>query len=190
VWAERVSRRLLEPLGPRWRHTLGVAERARVVGGALEPGEADVLVAAAYLHDVGYAPELAQTGFHPVDGARFVRACGRERLAGLVASHSGAEAEAGERGLVAELTEFEDERSVVSRALTYCDLTTDSEGQRVEPDARLSEILQRYGPAAPEARALERSWPALMVDVRAVEAMLAERGVRDLALPGNQVGFR
>ncbi len=99
VWAERVSRRLLEPLGARWRHTLGVAERARLVGGAFELGEADGLVAAAFLHDVGYAPELAQTGFHAVDGARFLRSCGYERLAGLVAHHSGADAEARERGL-------------------------------------------------------------------------------------------
>jgi HD superfamily phosphodiesterase len=118
LWAEQVSRRLLEPLGARWRHALGVVERARVVGGALESGEADVLVEAAYLHDVGYAPELVETGFHAVDGARFVRACGRERLAGLVAYHSGAEAEAGERGLVSELEEFGNERSVPSRALT------------------------------------------------------------------------
>ncbi len=31
------------------------------------------LVAAAYLHDIGYAPELAITGFHPLDGARHLR---------------------------------------------------------------------------------------------------------------------
>jgi hypothetical protein len=190
LWAERVSCGLVEPLGARWRHTLGVAERARVVGGALGPGEADVLVAAAYVHDVGYAPELVETGFHAVDGAWFVRACGHERLAGLVAYHSGAEAEAGERGLLGQLSEFEDERSVVSRALTYCDLTTDSEGRPVESGERLAEIRKRYGPAAPESRALERSTPALMNDVWAVEAMLAERGVRDLAPPGDQVGAR
>ena len=185
-----MSRRLLEPLAARWRHTVGVAGRARAVGGVLAPDEAELLLAAAYLHDVGYAPELAQTGFHAVDGARFVRAGGHERLAGLVAYHSGAEAEADERGLVGELAEFEDERSVVSRALTYCDLTTDSEGRAVEPGERLAEIRRRHGPAAPEVRALERSRPALMDDLRAVKAMLAERGVRDLALPANEVRFR
>jgi HD superfamily phosphodiesterase len=90
VWAERTSRRLLEPLGARWRHAVGVAERARAVGEAPERDEAELLVAAAYLHDIGYAPELADTGFHAVDGARFVRSAGYERLAGLVAYHSGA----------------------------------------------------------------------------------------------------
>ena len=29
----------------------------------------DDLVAAAWLHDIGYAPGLVQTGFHPLDGA-------------------------------------------------------------------------------------------------------------------------
>ncbi len=185
VWAERVSRQLLEPLGARWRHTAGVVERARVVGGALEPGEADVLVTAAFLHDIGYAPELAQTGFHPLDGARFVRACGHQRLAGLVAHHSAADAEAGERGLRDELCEFENERSLLSRAMTYCDLTTDREGRLVEPAVRLWDVLERYGPAAPEARAVERSEIALLDDVRAVESMLAEAG-RGFPLAGSE----
>jgi hypothetical protein len=181
---------LLEPLGARWRHTLRVADCARVVGRVLEHGDADVLVAAAYMHDVGYAPELAETGFHAVDGALFLRAYGHERLAGLVAYHSGAEAEAAERGLVGELAEFEDERSVVSRALTFCDLTTESDGHSVKPEERLAAIRRRYGPAAPEVRALDRSGPALMDDVRAVEALLADRGVRDLGLPANEVRSR
>jgi hypothetical protein len=168
-------------MGARWRHTLGVAERARVIGEALDRDQAELLLAAAYLHDVGYAPEVAQTGFHPVDGARFVRAKGHERLAGLVAYHSGAETEAEERGLLGKLSEFEDERSLVSRALSYCDLTTDSEGRPVQPEERLAEIRERYGPASPEGRSVERSAPALLEDVRTVEAMLAARGVWDPA---------
>jgi hypothetical protein len=53
-----------------------------------------VLVAAACLHDLGYAPALIETGFHGLDGARHLRALGYERLAGLVAYHSGARGEA------------------------------------------------------------------------------------------------
>jgi HD superfamily phosphodiesterase len=190
LWAEQTTRRLLEPLGARWRHTLGVAECARIVGGGLELDEADVLVAAAFLHDVGYAPDLAQTGFHSVDGARFVRSCGRERLAGLVAYHSGAAAEAYERGLAAELADFDDERSTVSQALTYCDLTTDSEGRHVEPVERLADIRRRYGQTAPETRALERSEVALMNDVRAIEVLLAGHGVEAAALRARAVRSR
>lgn len=174
-WAERVARRLLEPMGSRWRHTLGVVDRARVVGAALEGDEAEALLAAAYLHDIGYAPELAETGFHPLDGARFVRGCDHKRLAGLVAYHGGARAEAAERGLLSELLAFEDEHSVVSRALTYCDLTTGPEGQLVDAAARLAEIRQRYGPASPEARGLECAEAALLEDVRVVGLALAEK---------------
>ncbi len=39
------------------------------------------LVVAAYLHDIGYAPSLAIEGFHPLDGARFVREQGDDRVA-------------------------------------------------------------------------------------------------------------
>lgn len=86
--------------------------------------ELEVLLAAAYLHDVGYAPELMRAGFHPLDGARFVREAGHERLAGLVAHHSASDAQAEERGLAEQLAQFPAEHSLVARALTYCDLTT------------------------------------------------------------------
>src|SRR6266540_3850423 len=49
------------------------------------PGGRLRIRAAAYLHDLGYAPALVQTGPHPLDGARHLRALGLERLAGLVA---------------------------------------------------------------------------------------------------------
>jgi putative nucleotidyltransferase with HDIG domain len=190
VWAEQTARRLLEPLGARWRHTVGVADRARAVGKALAQGEAELLIAAAYLHDIGYAPEVAQTSFHAVDGARFVRSAGHERLAQLVAYHSGARAEAAERDLADELSEFKDERSMVSRALTYCDLTTDAEGRPVEAPDRLADIRERYGSESPEARALGRSGSALLDDVRIVEAMLQQKGVRESADSAGDLGCR
>jgi hypothetical protein len=86
---------------------------------------------AAYLHDLGYAPSLALTGLHALDGARHLRAIGHERLAGLVAYHSGARGEAELRGLTAELADFEDEASATSMALTYCDMTIGAGGEVV-----------------------------------------------------------
>ena len=85
----------------------GIAGRTRWVSSAV-PGRSqrplrrrrpELLIAAAYLHDIGYAPELEDTGFHPLDGARWLRAQGQERLACLVAHHSGAWFEAEARGL-------------------------------------------------------------------------------------------
>ena len=71
----------------RWMHVQAVAKKAERIGGVLvEASEADVLTAAAWLHDVGYAPALAITGFHPLDGARWLRAQSfNERVTALVA---------------------------------------------------------------------------------------------------------
>jgi HD superfamily phosphodiesterase len=94
-------------------HTEGVVGRARRVSEAMAEEEGEMLVAAAYLHDIGYAPTLARTGFHPLDGALHLRELGEERLAGLVAYHSGAEVEARLRGLADHLARFDRESSDV-----------------------------------------------------------------------------
>jgi HD superfamily phosphodiesterase len=135
VWAESTAIELLEPLEARWRHTLRVVERAGAFRDVLPADELEVLVAAAYLHDVGYAPRLVASGFHALDGARFVRDAGHMRLAGLVAYHSASKAEADERGLGEALTEFPSEDSLVARALTYCDLTRPRRRARRRPRA-------------------------------------------------------
>ena len=74
-----------------------------------------------------------------------------------MAHHSGAWVEAQERGLDRELAEFDDERLLLSRALTYCDLTTDPEGRLVDAVARLRAIGDRYGPTSVVGRAIGRS---------------------------------
>jgi HD superfamily phosphodiesterase len=116
-WAHDVAAALLAALGQRWAHTLGVVERAHSFAGALPDSEFDMLLAAAYAHDIGYAPSIARTGFHPLDGAVYLRSLGRERLACLVAHHSGARTEAEERGLATRLDEFVEERSLVADLL-------------------------------------------------------------------------
>jgi HD superfamily phosphodiesterase len=80
-WAKAQAERLIAPLGDRWAHVQAVADKARRVAAVLPAEDADLLVAAAFLHDVGYAPSLDRLGFHSVDGARFLRAQGQERLA-------------------------------------------------------------------------------------------------------------
>ena len=71
-WAEDTARTILQvPLPRRWAHTQGVAAQARTLKPILGKNT-DLLVAAAWLHDIGYAPDLVDTGFHPLDGARFL----------------------------------------------------------------------------------------------------------------------
>ncbi len=56
------------PLGPRpGRRRPGPQPRPDL--GA----DAGLLEAAAWLHDIGYLPELARTGLHGLDGARYLR---------------------------------------------------------------------------------------------------------------------
>ena len=71
---------LAASLPRRWRHVRSVARRARWV--AKQLSLSDDLVAAAWLHDIGYAPELVVTGFHPLDGARYLRREGVDATGG------------------------------------------------------------------------------------------------------------
>jgi predicted HD phosphohydrolase len=95
--AEDLARELLARMPDRLAHTEGVAPRVEEDGTAFEPDEAADLVAAAWLHDVGYAPWVAGIQMHALDGGWFLQ--GRhypERVCQLVAHHSGARFEARE----------------------------------------------------------------------------------------------
>ena len=141
---------LLAGLPERWRHTIGVAERARQVSAAVRPAEADLLEAAAWLHDIGYAAELYDTGFHPVDGARHLRSASwPARICGLVAHHSEALCVAHARGLADAVAAFPREQSAVSDALTYADQTVGPNGRSMSIDQRLADMLRRHGADSP-----------------------------------------
>jgi HD domain len=143
--ARSIAERLLAPLGDRWRHARAVGQRAQEVGRILSEPERRFLVAAAYLHDVGYAPALRRTGLHQLDGAHYVRSLGQERLASLIAHHSESRFEVQLRGFGDELGLYEREASWTTDALTYCDLTTGPLGQPMTLDERITEVEQRYG---------------------------------------------
>jgi predicted hydrolase (HD superfamily) len=171
-WAREIARMLLEaPLPRRWAHVQGVARQARSLAPILGD-DADLLESAAWLHDIGYSPELAVTGFHPLDGARYLRdeESAGAVLCGLVAYHSCAINEAEDRGLADELAaEFAPASRFLADALTYCDMTTTPDGQRVQVENRLSEIQARYGAGHLVTRFIQRSSTHLVGAVRAIE---------------------
>ncbi|HEY1919980.1 MAG TPA: HD domain-containing protein [Streptosporangiaceae bacterium] len=173
AWAEELARKLLEvPLPRRWAHVQGVAARARRIASVLGE-DAELLEAAAWLHDIGYSPELVETGFHPLDGARYLRdeQHADEMLCRLVAYHTCAIVEAEERGLADALAgEFEPVGQLLTNALTYCDLTTSPDGEPVLVDRRLAEIRSRYGPEHLVSRAINRATPRLTLAVCAIAA--------------------
>ncbi|MFE9910996.1 HD domain-containing protein [Streptomyces clavifer] len=176
-WATQIAKaELSNALPRRWAHTQGVAKRAVEVSQILDQ-DAGLIVAAATLHDVGYAPRLATTGFHPLDGARFLRDEHRadERLVRLVANHSFALLEAEERGLREKLaSEFPLlERPLLVEALVYCDMTTTPDGDPTTAQDRVAEILSRYGDDSVVGRFIRRAAPEICASVERVEAAVA-----------------
>ncbi|MER6368586.1 HDIG domain-containing metalloprotein [Streptomyces mirabilis] len=160
--AATLAESLLPPLGNRWLHTQAVAARAQEAAAAVSREDRDLLVAAAWLHDIGYAAELRATGFHPLDGARHLESLGAPaRLVRLVAHHSGAVYEAEQRGLSAELAVYEREDSSVLDALIFADMTTGPAGQSFDFNARIDEILVRYEPGSEVHNAISNARPYL-----------------------------
>jgi hypothetical protein len=176
--ARDLAQILLVGLPQRWRHTVRVAQRAEAVSITLGTSdEADTLVSAAWLHDIGYASSVHATGFHPLDGARYLRAHDWPlELAGLVAHHSGAAFIAAVRGLTGELSHFSDGPRPVADALAYADQTIGPDGRSMTLDQRFAEMLQRHGPDSPNAAAHPRRERRLREAVRRVDARLARLG--------------
>jgi hypothetical protein len=174
-WAQAVARRLLaEPQPRRWVHTQGVAATARTLS-AILGDDANLVVAAAWLHDIGYSAGLAVTGFHPLDGARYLRDTehAADLLCRLVAHHSCAVIGAGESCLAEDLvSEFPPPPEDLLDALTYCDMTTGPDGQAMTLEQRIAEITARYGPGHTVTRVITKSAPSLTAAVSRVSRKL------------------
>lgn len=139
----------------------------------------EAVVTAAWLHDIGYSPEVKDTGMHAIDGAAYLRDRGWPgEVVSLVANHTGAWSEAQSRGLTSQLEMFAPPLQDDLDALTLCDLLVGPDGSPTTPALRIEEILERYAPAHPVNEAVSRSrsdlmaraargWARLSADVRA-----------------------
>jgi len=176
--ARELAHALLGGVGNRLEHSAAVARRAEKLAAdlpePLPPGERELLVVAAWLHDVGYATEVGDAGFHPLDGARYLRAQGWPgRVCALVAHHSGARFAAAELGLTEQLEDFRYEQSPVSDLLTYADQTIGPNGQPMTVAARMAEMLARHGESSVQARIHQVRGPFLLAVADRVERRLA-----------------
>jgi putative nucleotidyltransferase with HDIG domain len=172
--AQALAERLVAPLGRRWQHVQAVANRAAQLELAVPEASRETLVAAAWLHDIGYSPEIGHSRFHPLDGARYLRAEGwPDAVVNLVAHHSGARYEAAERGLSDELAEFPFEDNPVLDALVSADLTTGPGGESLTYEERISEILSRYQPDDPVHRTWTKAAPVIRTAVKRTESRLS-----------------
>jgi HD domain len=165
---------LLQGVGSRLDHSACVALQIRRAAGILEPEWRSALEAAAWLHDIGYKPELALTAFHPLDGARWLRDHSwPTETCRLVAWHTESVEEARLYGLDRELAaEFDRPPRLASAALAWADLTSSPAGERWEVEHRLADILQRYPPGSIVHEATCASLPALRAAVREIEELL------------------
>lgn len=180
-WARDLAQRLLaEPLPRRWSHTQGVGRKAESIAHVVGD-DAELLSCAGWLHDIGYAPDLATTDFHPLDGARYLRDVEHadERLCRIVAHHSCALVEARNRGLAEELAaEFPFVDGLLSDAITFCDMTTSPDGVPVDVETRLGEILARYGEGAIVTDSIAEACASIRRSVAVVDTALATSSPR------------
>ena len=156
--AETLARHLLSTDSDRLAHCRYAASIAEIAAEALGVTDPQHLVAAAWLHDVGYLPTIARTGFHPLDGALYLASQGwPDDTVMLVAHHSHAD-------LLAPYFDVEDHLAVLDHAggdaeavLTYADLRSGTTGMGALPDERIAEMRARHAenPSVPcEAREL------------------------------------
>jgi hypothetical protein len=176
TWAVALAERMLSAEFPRrWRHDLGAVAKARIAAHVVGD-DADLLVAAAALHDLGHAPQLADTGFGPLDAARYLRREGApDRLVALVANNAGGSAEAAMRGLVREYESFPDEGSLVTDALWWACLTTGSDGSEVTVQDRIAGWATSYAGDDIVAKWAANVAPTLIAAVERTRARV-ERG--------------
>jgi hypothetical protein len=150
AWAEKIARRKLETSeNARWIHTQGVVLRAQTVL-PLVGNDAELLLAAAFLHDIGYALNIRKTGNVGVDGARYLRSVNApDRLVGLIADHWRNSCLQVVDGSDSLSSEFETEGETVLRdALWWSDLTTNAAGQITSIGERLEELAGKTGNAS------------------------------------------
>jgi hypothetical protein len=177
--AALLAGRLLRGVGTRRAHSARAAHQASRVDGLVEPQWRSAVVDAAWLHDIGYSKHVATTGFHPLDGAEWLREHGwSDEICRLVAWHTGASFEAELLGLYQTLArEFYPPPTIAAAALAWADLTSSRTGQPSTVEERLADILRRYPSDSVVHRAISVASPMLRESAREIESRLARLAV-------------
>lgn len=172
--ARRLARELLTDIPGRVRHSEAVAKRAAALGSTVAAADRNTLIAVAWVHDIGYADDVKQTGFHPLDGALYLQATGwPDPICALVAHHSGARYVAAVRGLGHRLETFAFVEDAMSDALTIADYTAGPDGEEISVGERIDDMLQRHGPDSPNSKAHADREPYILAAADRVALRLA-----------------
>lgn len=108
--------------------------------------EATLLVAAATLHDIGYAHESPTPGSTRSTGRTTCSGRATPRLAGLVAHHSFAHMTADGPTRKALARAFPREQGPVADALAFCDMHSAPDGSSIPAADRMADIAARHPP--------------------------------------------
>ena len=124
-----------------FEHSARTARVATDLARRIPRSRATDVVAAAWLHDIGYATPAQRTGFHPLDGALFLMADHwPERIVRLVAHHSLAALEAPFYGVGHHLSVIEVVSGVDAEILTTADLLAGPGNPAPSADARIQAL--------------------------------------------------
>ena len=122
--------------------------------------------------------DLHDTGFHPLDGARYLRDiedadrcyAAWSRTTPALSSRPPNAASAADL-----VREFKPAPRDLADALIYCDMTTGPDGQEMTVRKRIAEVRKRYGPDHVVSRAIARVRAELIAAVGRVEGKLEGR---------------
>lgn len=157
-----LAREHVTGMGDRWAHLSTVGRVASALASRRDL-VSEVVVSAAWVHDIGYSSDLVVTGLHPLDGAWFLQRAGApQAVVALVGHHSGAAVGAQERGLAACFRELAIPDANDLDVLTMVDLAVGPSGQLMLDVDRIGEILSRYEEEDPVHRAVPRSRSQLL----------------------------
>lgn len=172
--ASALATRLLQGVETRLSHSGAVAAQIDRVAYLVEREWRSAIKDAAWLHDVGYSPQLALTGFHALDGARWLRDHDwPAATCRLVAWHTEPLEEARRYGLDRQLAaEFDQPAPLAAAALAWADLTSSPSGERWDAERRLADILRRYPSGSIVHEATRVTLPVLRRAVRTIEDLL------------------
>lgn len=142
--ADDAAREVLGDHPDRLAHSLTASSRA--VSAASTLGlDPDLLGAVALLHDIGYAADLAATGFHPYDGALHLARTGwPAAVVQLVAHHSHAVLVASAYGLEAQYRTIALPPTDLLDVLTWADVTSGLDGSPRDPEERIADMRSRH----------------------------------------------
>lgn len=151
-------------------HILKIAHQVResAIKLGLKGADLDFADCAALLHDIGYWKPIAITGFHPIDGARFLEQQGEHNLASLIVGHSCSV----EEGELLGFTEIKFSSDIIAKLITYWDVQVKQGGEVVSYKERFTDIISRYGADSIVGKANIKAKPRIEKIIKEIDEML------------------